>query len=257
VYGNSTIALHTISYTNWPVIEFRLRIFWGEIRKRLKLAIPTVFKDDRILCEVPGGALYRPADGQEHVQGRWCFLEGAIAGRHIGFALVNSGQHGFDFRDGEIRLSVLRSAAYCHDQGLKLGERPKRKYMDQGVHEVRLLVTTGDADTVRASLSGLADWLSAPPIVYSHLPIGEKSKSRSEFLSLKPQSVRLLACKQSWDGKALVLRLQETLGEASTARISLEKPNVNARLSFKPFELKTIRVERSGRWCEVNLIEER
>ena len=256
VYGNSTIILHTISYASWPVLEFRLRIFWGEIRKRLKLAIPTVFKDDRILCEVPGGALYRPADGQEHVQGRWCFLEGAIAGRHTGFALINSGQHGFDFRDGEIRLSVLRSAAYCHDQGFKLGERPKRKYMDQGIHEVRLLVTAGDADTVRASLSGLADWLSAPPIVYAHLPIGEKDRSEVRFLSLQPSSVRLAACKQSLDGKALVLRLHETMGEASTARLSLEEPKVAAKISFKPFQVKTIRFERTGRWREVGLIDE-
>ncbi|MEK6756434.1 MAG: glycoside hydrolase family 38 C-terminal domain-containing protein [Bacteroidota bacterium] len=256
LYGNSKIVLRTIAYANWPVLEFQLRIHWAEVRRRLKLSMPTVFKDDRVLCEVPGGAIYRPADGQEHVQGRWCFLEGAITGRHTGFAVINSGQHGFDFQDGEIRLSVLRSAAYCHDQGLQLGERPIRKYMDQGVHDVRVLVTAGEADTVRASLTGLADWVSAPPVVYSHLPIGEKSEPRLEFLSLKPQNIRLLACKQSEDGKALVLRLHETTGAASTTRLGLEKPNVNAKLSFKPFELKTIRVEKSGRWREVAMIEE-
>ena len=257
LHGNSKIILRTIAYTNWPVLEFHLRIHWAEVRRRLKLSIPTVFKDDRVLCEVPGGTIYRPADGQEHVHGRWCFLEGAIAGRHTGFAVINSGQHGFDFKDGEIRLSVLRSAAYCHDQGLELGERPIRKYMDQGVHDVRLLITAGDADTVRASLSGLADWLSAPPIVYAHLPIGEESESRVEFLSLQPSNIRVTACKRSWDGKALVLRLHETTGTASTAELKMEKPKVAAKLSFTPLEIKTLRIEKSGRWREVNLIEER
>jgi alpha-mannosidase len=257
VYGNSTITLQTISYTNWPVLEFRLRIFWAEIRKRLKLSIPTVFRDDRVLCEVPGGAIYRPADGQEHVHGRWCFLEGAIAGRHTGFAVINSGQHGIDFQDGELRLSILRSAAYCHDQGFKLGERPRRKYMDRGVHDVRLLVTAGDADTIRTSLSGLADWLSAPPIVYAHLPIGANDRSEVRLLSLQPSSVRVTACKQSWDGKALVLRLHETMGAASIARLTLEEPKVAARISLKPYQIKTIRIERTGRWREVNLIDEK
>jgi alpha-mannosidase len=255
-FGKSTIVLHMISYASWPVLEFRLRINWAETRKRLKLAIPTVFRDDRILCEVPGGAIYRPADGQEHVHGRWCFLEGVIAGSHAGFALINSGQHGFDFQNGEIRLSVLRSAAFCHDQGFKLGERPIRKYMDQGVHEVRLLITAGDADTVRASLPGLADWLSAPPAVYAHLPIGLEERSEVKLLSLQPSSVRLTACKQTWDGKALVLRLHETVGVASTARLELEEPKVAAKISLKPYQLKTIRIERSGRWREVDLIDE-
>ena len=100
-YNHSKIAMRTIAYTSWPVVEFRLRIAWNEARKRLKLSIPTVFRSEGVFCEVPGGALFRPADGEEHVQGRWCFLEGDLNGRRTGFALINSGQHGFDFKDGD------------------------------------------------------------------------------------------------------------------------------------------------------------
>jgi len=256
LYGRSTIVLRTIAYASWPVLEFQLRIHWAETRTRLKLSIPTVFKDDRILCEVPGGAIYRPADGQEHVHGRWCFLEGVFNGQNTGFAVINSGQHGFDFHDGEVRLSVLRSAAYCHDQGFRLGDRPARKYMDQGIHDVRLLVTAGDAGTVRNSLAGLADWLNAPPVLYSHLPFCSGAVDRQEFISLKPQSVRLIACKQSEDGRALILRLQESVGAASKAKLNLAKPERSISLSFKPFEIKTVRVERTRKWREVNLIDE-
>ncbi len=175
-WGKSTIAMRTISYPEWPVLEFRLRVQWNESRKRLKLSIPTAFRTDQILCEVPGGVMPRPADGQEYVQSRWTFLHGLIAGRPAGFGVVNNGQHGFDFRDGEIRLSVLRGAAYCHEQGFKIEDFPVRKYMDQGVHDVRLLVTAGEPDAVRRSLPGLADWLSAPPAVYTHLPIGTRNR---------------------------------------------------------------------------------
>jgi len=256
-YAHSSIEMQTISYSSWPVLEFHLRINWSESAKRLKLSIPTRFRSESIYCEVPGGALFRPADGEEHVHGRWCMLEGTLNGQRTGFAVVNSGQHGFDFKDGEIRLSILRSAAYCHDQGFKINGPRMRKYMDQGVHDVRLLVTAGDADEVLKSLAGLADWLSAPPVLYSHLPIGTTMGQSAEFLRLEPRNIRLLATKQSEDGRALILRLQETVGTATKAKLSPNSGKAAVSFSFEPFELKTIRLEKTGKCREVGLLTER
>ena len=256
-FNHSSIILKTITYPAWPVIEYNLRINWNETRKRLKLSIPTVFKSDSLLCEVPGGAIKRPADGEEHVQGRWCMLEGSINGRRTGFALINSGQHGLDFQDGEIRLSVLRSAPYCHDKGFIIVEPPARKYMDQGIHEVRLLITAGDADAVRDSLAGLADWLSAPPIALAHLPIGTKAPSEHEWLTLEPGNVRLLAVKRSNDGRALIVRFQETAGRRTKVRFGVAAGKSRFQASLDPYEIKTLRVGKDHRIQEVTMIDER
>ncbi len=266
-YQQSRVVFHTIAYSRWPVLEFRLRIHWNEEKKRLKLAIPTRFKTGEILCEVPGGVITRPADGQEHVHGRWCLVRGQINGRDTALAVVNNGQQGLDFLDGEIRLSVLRSAAYCNEQGMKLINYPYRKYMDQGVHDIRLLVTAGDTETVRQTVSGLADWLNAPPLALAHLPVGSFEadpapsasaiENRKEFLSITPANIRLLACKRSGDGKALILRLHETGGRETSAEIQFYEPNLKIMLALKPQEIKTVRVEKSGRWREVDLIGEK
>ncbi len=262
-WGKSSITMRTISYPGWPVLEFRLRVQWNETRKRLKLSIPTILRSDKILCEVLGGTATRPADGQEYVHGRWSFLKGTIGGQEIGFGIVNNGQHGFDFKDGEIRLSVLRSAAYCHEQGFKIDDFPARKYMDQGVHDVHCLVTAGDPDTVRRSLPGLADWLAAPPAVYTHLPIGTRGKKVSQrskgelplsLLSLEPGTIRLMACMPSEDGKKMVLRLQETQGERTKAMLILHGHRKSITLTFDPFEIKTLRIKRSGEWKEVGML---
>ncbi len=260
--GGSRIVLDAISYAEWPVLEFRLRITWNEIRKRLKLSIPTVFRDSPLLCDVPGGAEVRPADGQEHVHGRWCMLRGVLNGRETAFAVVNSGQHGLDFQEGEIRLSVLRSAAFCHEQGLPLGDWPERKYMDIGVHELRIAVIAGDPAEVRALIPGLTGMLSAPPLVYAHLPVGipaplrQDGEIQSPFLTLSPGTVGMLCCKRSWDGEALVLRLHETAGCEAKAGVHIAVPAVAMDLTFRPFEIKTLRIERSGEWREVSLIDE-
>ena len=119
-YNKSTFVYHVISYARFPAIEYRIRIHWNEQRKHLKLSVPTIYTSPGILCEVPGGAVTRPADGQQHVHGRWFIAENGVSA----IGVVNSGQHGIDFFEGEARLSVLRSAAYCHEQGKVLENHP-------------------------------------------------------------------------------------------------------------------------------------
>jgi len=306
-YKKSRVVMDVHSYAGWPVLEFRLRVAWNEERRRLKLRVPTAFDAASIVCEIPGAAVARPADGDEHVHGRWLLIEGGLRGGKAALGIVNSGQPGFDFRAGEVRLSVLRSAAYCHEQGFDLddiglneeGTRTKGpgpqvgarswKFMDIGVHEFRLLVTAGDLDEVRSLLPGLADYLSAPPVAYAHLPFGASPASLA-LLSLAPPNVRLLACKPSWDGKALVVRLQEAAGRRTRARLRIALPRPEKRddrknlmlatnipgarpgakdkhardgrtavafsIDFRPFEIKTVRVDKNGRSGEVPMIEE-
>jgi alpha-mannosidase len=253
-YRNSSIVIKTIAYAAWNVLEFHLRIHWNETQKRLKLSIPTVFQSNSILCEIPGGAIHRPADGDEHVHSRWCMVSGLVNGKETALGIVNNGQHGLDFKDGEIRLSVLRSAAYCHERGFTLSEVPTRKFMDHGVHDVRLLVTAGNPHEVLQSLSGLADWLNAPPVVYAHLPIG--NVERADLFEINARNIRVLTMKQSWDGKALIVRLQETSGVTTTTNVRFPGVKTVTTLTFNPFEIKTLRIERNGKIRPCQLIEE-
>jgi alpha-mannosidase len=255
--GPSRLILHAIAYRDWPALELRLRVHWNEERKMLKLAFPTRLLADTVRAEIAGGTIRRPADGQEHVHGRWLMMEGEVAGRPAAVGIVNSGQHGFDALDGELRLSVLRSPAYCHERNFRLDASRAWRFMDQGVHDVRLLLTAGSPDDVLRRLPGLADWLDAPPAALAHLPIGAPAAvPRQEVLSLAPETVRLVACKRSDDGTALIVRLHETVGRPAEAVLHLATPARDIRRPLRPFEFATIRVERDGTWCEVPAVEE-
>jgi alpha-mannosidase len=124
-------------------------------------------------------------------------------------------------------------------------------------------------------MPGLADHLAAPPAAYPHLPYDSgRASSIEPLLDVRPASIRFLACKRSWDGEALIVRLQEAVGRKTKARLSVaacaakaEKeerghapeghiPPVLVPLSFQPFEIKTLRVEKDGTWGAVRLIEE-
>ena len=251
-YARSRCVLQTIAYSGWPVLEFRLRLMWHERGVRLKLAVPTAFPVAGVFCEVPGGAIARPADGGEHVHGRWLVVEGP--GAALGVA--HSGLHGIDCLAGEVRLSVLRGAAYCHEQGFRLDTHgPERKFMDQGLHEIRLLVATGDPFTVRSITPGLADLIAAPPAVYAHLPFGGPA-GPVELLSTHPANIRLLACKRSDDGASMIVRLQEAAGIGTAGRIVLPGARTEHRIDFKPFEIRTLRIDPSGSCGAADLIRE-
>jgi len=292
-FGRSWIVYHTIAYAAWPVLEFRLRVHWNEQRRRLKLVVPTRLTSPCLECEVLGGAIRRPPDGQEHVHRRWLALTGLLGGQPASLAVINNGQNGYDFANSEVRLSVLRSPAYCHEQGFRIDPVSSWKFMDQGVHDVRLLVTAGDPDVVRRCVSGLADWLSAPPPALAHLPIGGghaqvdepvgapdvQSLNRSpgkelavlqapanaghdvsgfnssQFLRLAPGHIRLLACKPARQGTALVVRVQEAAGEATVGELAIAGGPVT-RVSLQPWEIKTLRLDQGRGWREVQLFED-
>ena len=305
LFGGSRIIVDVVAYPSWPVLEYRFRVAWNEERRRLKLRVPTGLVSASLFVEVPGGAIDRPPDGEEHVHGRWLVVEGRQAPRRgsagpvrtasaggaaLAIGIASNGQHGLDMKNGELRLSVLRSSAYCHEQGFDLGPLSRGwKFADIGVHEFRFLVTAGTPASIRAMMPGLADHLAAPPAAYAHLPFdAETTPPRENLLTLKPASIRLLACKRSWDGEALIVRLQEAVGKKTKAELAVAQfadgsgtrtsdtgrrsggkqvPRVqpsravpscegHVRLSFAPFEIKTVRVERDGTWAEAALIEE-
>jgi hypothetical protein len=52
------------------------------------------------------------------------------------------------------------------------------------------------------------------------------------------------------------VRLQEVSGAARKTMLMLARPKISLRLSFTPYELKTVRIDRTGKWHEVDMVEE-
>jgi alpha-mannosidase len=98
------------------------------------------------------------------------------------------------------------------------------------------------------------------------LPFGTFGKKSAAALSAKkgrlgsiieiaPANVRLLALKRSWDGRTLVVRMQETLGKRTSGRIKIAGPG-DIRAEFRPFEIVTLRIDRAGGIREIGPLEE-
>ncbi len=181
-FHHSKITVQRICYADWPVTEYKIRIQWNEEQKRLKLAIPVPVENAKLTAQIAGGSENFPPDSQEHVHGTWLSL-GVPDTRYpipdtlppdtryptpdTLLRLAHNGLRGFDYDGREVRLSILRSAAFCHEQGYNLDNGRAHKFMDMGIHEVRLAIWEQGPDP-----DAVSEWLNAPPLVWPHLPIG-------------------------------------------------------------------------------------
>jgi alpha-mannosidase len=74
---------------------------------------------------------------------------------------------------------------------------------------------------------------------------------------LSDSVIQMPAMKLSEDGRLAVVRLFEPTGSARQTTISIPALNIEASLSFTPFELKTVAVDLASRAvCETDLLEE-
>ncbi|GHT44384.1 hypothetical protein FACS189438_2840 [Bacteroidia bacterium] len=96
-----------------------------------------------------------------------------------------------------------------------------------------------------------------PPVpVYQGIHRGTMPKSGS-FLSVDTPNIIVSAIKQSEEGGDIIIRLVETLGEAVTATLRFPSVNHQWKGSFRPCEIKTLRLNPgTGYIKEVNLLEE-
>ncbi len=65
----------------------------------------------------------------------------------------------------------------------------------------------------------------------------------------------LTTLKRAEDNTGWILRLVEIAGRAARAQVHLPVLNFHAELSFRPMEIKTLRVQEDGSFVEVLLTE--
>lgn len=248
-FSKSTAVQRFVFYPDQPYFEIALNINWNEPRRMAKLSIPTSIHDAGVTCEVPYGAIERATDGDEYVGQRWTMLESN--GYAIG--LVNTGQYGFDARQGELRLSLLRSPAFCHEKNVVLDPKRAHSFMDIGVHEIRLAVVFGHVEQSRADVIRAANQLNIPAMVLPYFPAGPGSlpgpktqTPQQPFVSISPETVVLGALKKAEDGNGYIVRVHESAGVETDTQ--LQSALADRCLAFKlgPYELKTFRIAQTG-----------
>lgn len=195
-----------------PRLDYRLRVDWREVGSaegvpNLRVRFPLNVEHPQLRYEIPFGAIHRELTHGEEVPAlRWADVSEPGCG---GVTLLNSSKYGHSFDRDTLSLTLLRAST------------EPDPLPDLGEHIIEYaLLPHGDGWTAgEATRAGAAFNL---PLVALSCPFqaGELPLAHS-FVEIAQPNVYLAALKQSQNGTALIMRLVEMDGAATTAQIAL------------------------------------
>ncbi len=256
VFGPSVLLLRFMLPKRGTEVEVEVRVLWNEKDSLLKLALPTRFRDAEYLGQVAYGREKLPADGNEAVAQKW--TAAVSPSKEVAFTIINDGTYGSDCKDGEIRLSLLRSPAHAADpkDGFPLLYQDRFiPRIDQGERVFRFWLNAGPSANRLELIDREALVRNEIPYVLSYFPPEDGPKPRG-FAVLNDPAIQITALKRAETGDVLIMRLFEPTGRKRKTVLSLPAFGAQIRLSFSPFEIKTLSFDPSKKaFEEVDLLE--
>jgi alpha-mannosidase len=200
-----------------PWLEVEVEATWLERggpesgTPQLRMRFPTRLEGAQARYEIPYGSIVRGlAKGEEVPALRFADAFGTIQGKAAGFLLLNDSKHGHSLDGSTLALTLLRSS-YEPDPLPEIG-----------AHSIRMaLVPHGGALTV-AEMTRLGAAFNQPlQVVAADVHPGRLAPTGSALLAVSPADVVVGAVKRAEGDDAIVLRVFETAGRATTARLEL------------------------------------
>jgi alpha-mannosidase len=227
-----------------PVLRFETHVDWRQNHRMLRADFRPVHYGEEALCEIQFGHIARATterDSVEKAQFEVCAHKWiATQDGGGGFAVLNDAKYGHRAKNGLVSLNLLRAPTFPDPTA------------DRGTHEFTyafMPFAAGDLGSVVREAYRLNN-----PV---HVVDGVGFDST---VSTGDPGVVVETVKPSEDGSGVVLRLYESLGRHTRVAVStvfpharaiatdlIERPNGPVdltRLEFRPFEIKTILLER-------------
>jgi alpha-mannosidase len=254
-YRESRLCLRYKLPRQGAEIELDLSVHWAEKDCMLKLAIPTPFEDGRLLGQVAFGVAGLPANGDEAVAQKWC----AVVGNGGALTAINDRTYGLDFSAGELRLSLLRSAAYAAHPILERPVMPVDRYsprQDQGERNFRFWLEAGDAGERLGRVDQRAQIHNEAPAALSFFPEGIGAPLPS-FVNLSDPVIQVSAIKKAESSDELVLRIFNPVDQRRASLVSFPAHNLELTVVLGGYEVQTLLVDlKTGNVTKTNLVEE-
>ncbi len=238
-FPSSFFSQEIILYEDLPRIDIEMKADWWEDHVLLKVAFPVDVQSRKATYEIPFASIQRPTTRNTDWEKarfevpaiRWADLSDG----KYGVSLLNESKYGYDIKDNVMRLTLLRSPTWPDI----LADRGKHRF------SYALYPHKGDwkeADTVQKGYEFNCPLISL--FVESHP--GELPPSYS-FFKATPSNIILATVKKAEDEKSLILRLYESEGRSTRARLELfGKPKKIFELDLMENRLKNLHFEENS-----------
>jgi alpha-mannosidase len=257
IYGNSTLTIDWTLYSGSRNLSANVTLDWHEHLKKLKFSFPVDVESPEATFETPYGYIVRAANGNEDPGQRWIDVSGKNKGNMYGLTVINDAKYGYSVSESDMRISIARSAVYAHHNPRVLDIKSEHLWMDQGIQTFRMLLIPHEDTWKKSNIARLAEEFIAPPLtIFQGIHRGTMPVT-SSFLAIDDPNIIVSAIKMSEDDDDLIIRCIESSGSAVTSELDLRFAGRKWKGNFRPFEIKTLRMNHnSGDIKEVNLLEE-
>ncbi len=256
-FAGSYAAIRYKIPQNRNEIEIEARIYWMEKDSMLKISFNTGWENAKCSGQVACGVEEFDRVREELVAQRWIGLESQT--EEMALTVINDTTYGFDYDNGEIRISMLRSPAYSghpveQDQPIAPQDRFEPR-IDQGERSFRFWIQAGNSSVRRESIHRESLVRNEPPHGLCCYPTGKGEKLLQGVIISDP-TIQLPALKMSQKNERLVMRLFEPTGQERKAEIKIPVLDFSSTVVLRPFEIKTIAIDLKNRTIvETDLLE--
>ncbi len=240
--NGSTLEQEIIIYEDIAKIDFKTKVNWAENHKILRAKFNHNINSNYTDCDIPFGYFQR--NNTKNLRSERAKFEVPahkfIAQRDekLSIALITDCKYGYAFENNQLSVSLLRSPK-APDQVADIGE-----------HEFTY--------SLYISQDGIQSVMSEAE--YSNnKPLSCDIEITNDLVKIENENIILETLKIAENNKSLVFRFRETLGILTECNIkfnsklfdlnsimsvNLIEEEINDNLSFKPFEIKTIRIDK-------------
>ena len=237
--------------------EVRIRVFWNQKDTMLKLSIPL---KNKINCKPIGQTAYGyqsfAEDGTEFVSQKWLALSNHK--KDITLTCINNGTYSADYKNGELRLTLLRSPAYSAHPIDDLQILPHDRFscrIDQGERHFTFRFNAGSTDEMIERIDRDSLVANEKPFALSFFPHSDGKIPKPGIL-LSDKAIQVTAAKKSEDGKAAIFRLFEPTGKNRKTKVKIPWADIEFLTVLNKFEIKTFRLDLKKKTViETNLLE--
>lgn len=249
-YGNSVLKRYYSLYADSEKLTVRTVLDFDEQYKSVKLSFLADVKDNTVTYSMPYGFIEKTANGQEEPCHAWCDV---IEESGKGLALLNTSKYSFCAIGNDLRMMIARGCAYLDHYG-QHSRDSEMEFLDKGQQEFTYEIVP-HTEKMNSQLFRMSEILNNPLQTHQETHHDGTLPQTYSAIDVDRDNIVVTAVKSAEDGNGIIMRIVETDGRETQATINFSAVNAQFAMTWKPQEIKTVRISEDGNVAECMIIE--